>query len=86
MRVSLVTRLKGLFLRALSRITNRHAVLLPAEAGRDDALIDLRAPYRVTGAIPLTGSAAPFTHASWWLPRMIHSSGNVDPWIRATTS
>jgi 2-polyprenyl-3-methyl-5-hydroxy-6-metoxy-1,4-benzoquinol methylase len=49
MRVSLVTRLKGLFLRALSRITNRHAVLLPAEAGRDDALIDLRAPYRVTG-------------------------------------
>lgn len=50
MRVSLVTRLKGLFLGALSRITNRHAVLLPAEAGRDDALIDLRAPYRVTGA------------------------------------
>jgi len=49
MSVPLVTRLKGLFLRALSRITNRHAVLLPAEAGRDDALIDLRAPYRVTG-------------------------------------
>jgi len=51
MSVPLVTRLKGLFLRALSRITNRHAVLLPAEAGRDDALIDLRAPYRVTGAV-----------------------------------
>jgi len=49
--VSVVTRLKGLFLRALSRITNRHAVLLPAEAGSDDALIDLRAPYRVTGTI-----------------------------------
>jgi len=51
MSVPLVTRLKGLFLRALSRITNRHAVLLPAEAGRDDALIDLRAPYRVTGTV-----------------------------------
>ena len=51
MSVPVVTRLKGLFLRALSRITNRHAVLLPAEAGRDDALIDLRAPYRVTGAV-----------------------------------
>ncbi len=51
MSVPPVTRLKGLFLRALSRITNRHAVLLPAEAGRDDALIDLRAPYRVTGAV-----------------------------------
>jgi 2-polyprenyl-3-methyl-5-hydroxy-6-metoxy-1,4-benzoquinol methylase len=51
MSVSLVTRLKELFLRALSRITNRHAVLLPAEAGRDDALIDLRAPYRVTGSV-----------------------------------
>jgi 2-polyprenyl-3-methyl-5-hydroxy-6-metoxy-1,4-benzoquinol methylase len=51
MTVPVVTRLKGLFLRALSRITNRHAVLLPAEAGRDDALIDLRAPYRVTGTV-----------------------------------
>jgi 2-polyprenyl-3-methyl-5-hydroxy-6-metoxy-1,4-benzoquinol methylase len=51
MSVPLVTRLKGLFLRALSRTTNRHAVLLPAEAGRDDALIDLRAPYRVTGTV-----------------------------------
>lgn len=51
MSVPLVTRLKGLFLRTLSRITNRHAVLLPAEAGRDDALIDLRAPYRVTGTV-----------------------------------
>lgn len=51
MTVSVVTRLKGLFLRALSRITNRHAVLLPAEAGSDDALIDLRAPYRVTGTV-----------------------------------
>jgi len=51
MTAPVVTRLKGLFLRALSRITNRHAVLLPAEAGRDDALIDLRAPYRVTGTV-----------------------------------
>src|SRR4029077_14291077 len=51
MTVSVVTRLKGLFLRALSRITNRHDVLLPAEAGSDDALIDLRAPYRVTGTV-----------------------------------
>jgi 2-polyprenyl-3-methyl-5-hydroxy-6-metoxy-1,4-benzoquinol methylase len=51
MNVSLVTRLKELFLRGLSRITNRHALLLPAEAGRDDALIDLRAPYRVTGSV-----------------------------------
>ncbi len=50
MGAPLITRIKGLFLRLLSRITNRHAVLLPAEAGRDDALIDLRAPYRVTGS------------------------------------
>jgi SAM-dependent methyltransferase len=50
MTAPLITRIKELFLRLLSRITNRHAVLLPAEAGRDDALIDLRAPYRVTGS------------------------------------
>ena len=26
---------------------------------------------------PLVGSAAPLTHASWWLPWMIHSSGKL---------
>src|SRR5262249_35738173 len=51
MSAPLVTRLKALLLHGLSRVTNRHAVLLPAEAGRDDALIDLRAPYRVAGSL-----------------------------------
>ena len=36
--------------------------------------------------MPLTGSLAPFTHASWWFPRTIHSSGNVEPGIFAMTS
>jgi len=49
MSIPLTPRIKDLCLRLLSRATNRHAVLLPQEAGRDDALIDLRAPYRVDG-------------------------------------
>ena len=29
---------------------------------------------------PESGSAAPLTQASWWLPRMIHWSGDCAPW------
>ena len=50
MSLPLTTRIKDLCLQLLSRAANRHAVLLPAEAGSDDALIDLRAPYRVEGS------------------------------------
>ncbi len=35
---------------------------------------------------PLIGSLAPFTHASWWLPLITHSSGKVLPFIFAITS
>ena len=35
---------------------------------------------------PLIGSSAPLTQASWWLPRMTHSSGHTEPSIFATTS
>src|SRR5439155_1378470 len=39
-----------------------------------------------SGAWPEIGSSAPFTQASWWLPRMIHSSGAPVPGMRAITS
>src|SRR5439155_1745708 len=39
-----------------------------------------------SGAWPESGSWAPFTHASWWLPRMIHASGSAEPGMRAITS
>src|SRR5256885_17064488 len=35
---------------------------------------------------PLTGSSAPFTHASWWLPRITHWSGFAEPRRTAITS
>jgi len=30
---------------------------------------------------PEMGSSAPFTHPSWWLPRITHSSGKTEPGI-----
>jgi hypothetical protein len=42
-------------------------------------------PVSISDTAPLTGSSAPFTHASWWLPKITHSSGNVDPSMRTMT-
>ena len=39
-----------------------------------------------TAIVPEIGSSAPFTQASWWLPRRIHSSGYAAPGMRAITS
>ena len=39
----------------------------------------------ISAEAPLIGSSAPITHASWWLPKTIHSSGRVVPGMRATT-
>jgi hypothetical protein len=39
----------------------------------------------INDTAPLMGSSAPFTHASWWLPKMTHSSGNVAPSMRTMT-
>lgn len=50
MSASFMTRLKNGALRALSALTKRHAVLLPAEAATEEGLLDLRAPYRVEGS------------------------------------
>ncbi len=36
--------------------------------------------------VPLLGSTPPKTHASWWLPRVIHSSGRSLPLMRASTT
>jgi SAM-dependent methyltransferase len=41
------TRLKDAVLQALGALARRHVVLLPGVAGADDALLSLRAPYRV---------------------------------------
>jgi len=39
-----------------------------------------------TATRPDSGSSAPFTHASWWLPKITHSSGQRSPGIVAITS
>ena len=39
-----------------------------------------------SGTNPEIGSSAPFTQASWWLPRITHSSGATAPGMRAITS
>ena len=49
---------------------------------RRQPLFDISPSARASsssGTRPDTGSSAPFTHASWWLPRTIHSSGNCTP-------
>jgi len=45
-----------------------------------------RACLATCATMPLTGSAAPLTQASWWLPRMTHWSGRSEPSSRAITS
>jgi hypothetical protein len=39
----------------------------------------------ISATMPLVGSSAPLTHASWWLPRTTHSSGRSEPLSRAMT-
>ena len=34
---------------ALGRLTERHAVLLPREAADEEAILEVRGPYRVAG-------------------------------------
>jgi SAM-dependent methyltransferase len=42
---------KNMLLALLSRVTGRHAVLLPAQSREEGAILDLRAPYRVEGPL-----------------------------------
>ena len=43
------SRIKIALLALASRLSGRHAVLLPSQARHDESMIDLRAPYRVEG-------------------------------------
>jgi 2-polyprenyl-3-methyl-5-hydroxy-6-metoxy-1,4-benzoquinol methylase len=43
--------LKNALLACLSRVTGRHAVLLPSQARDEDTMLALRAPYRVEGPV-----------------------------------
>ena len=49
-----------------------------------------RAPMALASAIsatwPESGSSAPKTQPSWWLPRSTQLSGCSEPFITATTS
>jgi 2-polyprenyl-3-methyl-5-hydroxy-6-metoxy-1,4-benzoquinol methylase len=45
------TLLKHALLACLSRVSRRHAVLLPSEARDEDSILDLRAPYRIEGPV-----------------------------------
>jgi 2-polyprenyl-3-methyl-5-hydroxy-6-metoxy-1,4-benzoquinol methylase len=45
------TRLKNALLACVSRLTGRHAVLLPAQARDEDTILAVRAPYRVEGSV-----------------------------------
>ncbi len=49
LKTHLKTRFKGWLLRAISRLTGRHAVLLPASAREESATLAVDAPYRVEG-------------------------------------
>jgi hypothetical protein len=55
--------------------------------GRQPLFISSERPRAVSinATAPLMGSSAPFTHASWWLPKTIHSSGKADPSMRTIT-
>src|SRR5215468_486425 len=44
------TLLKNALLAGLSRITGRHAILLPSQARDEASILDLRAPYRIAGS------------------------------------
>lgn len=45
------TMAKHVLLALVSRITGRHAILLPAQSRDEAAILDLRAPYRVEGPV-----------------------------------
>ncbi len=49
MRTRLRTLAKRALLASVGAFTGRHAVLLPSEARAEDAILDVRAPYRVEG-------------------------------------
>jgi 2-polyprenyl-3-methyl-5-hydroxy-6-metoxy-1,4-benzoquinol methylase len=46
-----IALLKRAMLACLSRVTGRHAVLLPSQARDEDTILALRAPYRVEGFV-----------------------------------
>jgi len=46
-----LTLLKQAFLACLGRLSGRHAIFLPAEARDESLILDLRAPYRLDGAV-----------------------------------
>jgi len=45
------TLLKNALLACLSRLTGRHAILLPFQARDEDSILALRAPYRIEGSV-----------------------------------
>jgi 2-polyprenyl-3-methyl-5-hydroxy-6-metoxy-1,4-benzoquinol methylase len=49
MRARLKPLLKRILLASVSRLTGRHAVLLPTEARAEESILAVRAPYRVEG-------------------------------------
>ena len=51
MRLRPTTIAKNLLLAWVSRITGRHAVLLPAQSRDEASILDVRAPYRVDGPV-----------------------------------
>lgn len=50
MRTGLKRVLRKILLAAVSRLTGRHAALLPAEARAEESILDVRAAYRVDGS------------------------------------
>jgi len=51
MSFRLISSVKDATLRLLGAVSRRHAVLLPAQAGREESILDVRGPYRVDGAV-----------------------------------
>jgi hypothetical protein len=49
MRAGLKTLIKKVLLASVSRLTGRHAVLLPNEARDEESILAVHAPYRVEG-------------------------------------
>lgn len=54
----LISTVKEMALRLLTALSGRHAVLLPAQAGHGESILDVRGPYRAVLA-RLTRLAAP---------------------------
>lgn len=51
MSLRLTSRIKDVALRLLGAVVGRHAILLPAQAGHEESILDVRGPYRVDGAV-----------------------------------